>query len=63
MADQRFPKFNFNTILFTLLAIVIIYALVKGFIWAWETMAGWSTMQNQKSKKTRHKKNHATEVT
>ena len=44
MADQRFPKFNFNTILFTLLAIVIIYALVKGFIWAWETMAGWSTM-------------------
>ncbi|HUI32519.1 MAG: hypothetical protein PHO84_01485 [Dysgonamonadaceae bacterium] len=44
MARQRFPKFTFNTILFILLAIVFIYALVKGFIWAWSTMAGWSTL-------------------
>ncbi len=44
MAPRQFPKFNFNTILFILLGIVMIYALVKGFIWAWGTMAGWSTL-------------------
>lgn len=44
MTQQKFPKFSFNTILFILLAIVMIFALVKGFIWAWSTMAGWSTM-------------------
>lgn len=34
----------FNTILFILLAIVVIYMLVKGFIWAWNTLGAWETI-------------------
>ena len=43
MARKNYPKFNFNTILFILLAIVFIYALIKAFLWAWHTMGGWQT--------------------
>ena len=34
----------FNTILFIILAIIIIYMLVKGFIWAWNTLGAWETL-------------------
>ena len=34
----------FNTILFIILAIIIIYMLVKGFIWAWNTLDAWETL-------------------
>ncbi|HTN68873.1 MAG TPA: hypothetical protein VLZ33_05360 [Dysgonamonadaceae bacterium] len=44
MTRKRRPRFTFNTILFILLTIVMIYALVRGFIWAWNIMAGWSTL-------------------
>ena len=44
MATKRYPKFNFNTILFILLAIIMLYLLARGFMWAWGTMAGWNTL-------------------
>ncbi|MDD2475317.1 MAG: hypothetical protein PHI32_05340 [Dysgonamonadaceae bacterium] len=34
----------FNTIFFIVLAVFVIYMLVRGFIWAWETLAGWDTL-------------------
>ena len=34
----------FNTILYILLAIVLIYFMVKGFIWAWNTLGAWETI-------------------
>ena len=34
----------FNTILYILLAIVLIYFMVKGFIWAWNTLGAWETL-------------------
>ncbi|NLZ95211.1 MAG: hypothetical protein GX921_05220 [Bacteroidales bacterium] len=34
----------FNTILFIALAVVMIYFLVKGFIWAWNTLGAWETL-------------------
>ena len=39
-------KYNspFNTILFLVVAVIVIYLLVQGFIWAWETVAGWDTL-------------------
>ena len=35
---------SFNTILFIVLAIVMIYLLVKGFIWARNTLGAWDTL-------------------
>lgn len=34
----------FNTILFIVLAIIMIYLLIKGFIWAWNTLGAWETL-------------------
>ena len=34
----------FNTILYILLAIVLIYFMVKGFIWALNTVGAWGTI-------------------
>ena len=46
--DNNKPKrknnFSFNTIFFFILAVIVIYLLVKGFIWAWEMLAGWDTL-------------------
>jgi hypothetical protein len=38
---KRRNRSPFNTILFIALALIIIYLLVQGFIWAWNTMAAW----------------------
>lgn len=34
----------FNTILYILLLIVFVYFMVKGFIWAWNTLGAWETI-------------------
>ena len=43
--DNKKPKRRhrspFNTILFIGLAVILVYLLVQGYIWAWNTMAGW----------------------
>ena len=46
---RRHNNSPFNTILFIALAVVMIYLLVKGFIWAWETLAGWDTLQESEN--------------
>ena len=34
----------FNTVLIVILAIIMIYFMVKGFIWAWNTLGAWETL-------------------
>ncbi len=45
LIDNKRPKRKnrspFNTILFIALAVILVYLLVQGYIWAWNTMAGW----------------------
>lgn len=34
----------FNTILSIVLVILMVYLLIKGFIWAWNTLGAWQTL-------------------
>lgn len=38
---KRKNRSPFNTILFIALMVIVIYLLVQGYIWAWNTMAAW----------------------